>query len=336
MRFTIENRFESIDILRGVAALAVCLYHFTNGLPDFISDDNALKIIGRYGHLGVQLFFIISGFIIPFSLYKGNYKLNNICTFFSKRILRIEPPYFISIALALLLKYLSTFATLYKGPEFHLDVRNLLCHIGYMCDIFKEDWINPVYWTLAIEFQFYILIAFCYTHIVATKNNYLFYVGILLLNIPAITSLTNKAYIFHYMPYFTLGIVYFRVILNNIKPINFYMLSSLLLLAILLTDGLPQMMISLITLLTIVFVKKSTTPFTFLGNISFSLYLIHTLIGSRIINLSVNFTQNQGSRIAIIFLALFLSIICAYIFYLLVEKPFMKLSHRITYHTKKL
>lgn len=331
MYSTLENRFESLDILRGVAALSVCIYHFSNGLPGFLSDENVLKIIGQHGYLGVQLFFIISGYIIPFSLYKGNYNSTKIVAFFSKRIIRIHPPYLVSILLAIVLKYVSTFSSLYQGPEFNISIQNMLCHIGYLCDIFNEDWINPVYWTLAIEFQFYILIALCYTHFIATKNNYLFYTALLLLNIPALISLTNPDYILHYISYFTLGIVYFRTILNKIKPVEFYILTSLLLLDIYIVHGIGEMIASALTVLIILVVKKSSAPFNFLGKISFSLYLLHIIIGSRLINLSVNFTQNEGYRVLIIFIALLLSIVCSYVFYLFIEKPFMKLSQNILY-----
>ncbi|WP_018343056.1 acyltransferase family protein [Cytophaga aurantiaca] len=331
MYFKIENRFESIDILRGVAALSVCIYHFSIGLPDFLSDENPLKIIGQHGYLGVQVFFIISGFIIPFSLYKGNYNSTKFFTFFSKRIIRIDPPYLISIALAILLKYLSTFSLLYRGPEFNISAQNILCHIGYLCDICNEDWINPVYWTLAIEFQFYILIAICYTHFIVSKNNYLFYAALFLLNIPALLSLTNPDYILHYISYFTIGIVYFRTILNKIKPVTFYIITSLLLLDICIVHGGAEMLASAATVLIILFVKKSTAPFIFLGKISFSLYLLHTIIGSRIINFSITITQNEVYRVLIVFIALLISIVCAYVFYLFIEKPFMKLSQRITY-----
>ena len=331
MHFTIENRFESIDLLRGVAAISVCIYHFSVGLPDFLPDENALKIMGQYGYLGVQLFFIISGFIIPFSLYKGNYNSTKILTFFSKRLIRIDPPYLISIVLAIVLKYASTFSSLYQGPEFNVSIQNVLCHIAYLCDIFNEDWINPVYWTLAIEFQFYILIALCYTHFIATKNNYLFYTVLFLLNIPALLSLTNPDYILHYISYFTLGIVYFRTIVNKIKPVEFYILTLLLLLDIYSVHGVAETIASVATLVIMLFVKKSSAPFIFLGKISFSLYLLHTLIGTRIINLSFNFTQNEDYRVLIIFIALLVSIGCAYVFYLFIEKPFMQLSQRITY-----
>lgn len=329
-----QDKFESIVILRGLAALSVCLYHFSNGLPGFLADTNLLKVIGAYGCLGVEIFFIISGFIIPLSLYKGGYAKSNIGAFFSKRLIRIEPPYFISIALAILLKYLSTLSSLYHGPEFNLNIDDLFYHVGYLCDIFNKEWIVSVYWTLAIEFQFYILIAVCYSYLFTVKKAYIFYVGLVLLNIPACLEITNTAYVFHYIPYFTLGIILFRTLIEKDNSIQFYIALILILIEVFFLFGLVNAIISLFTVLTIVLVKKSTPVLTFLGNISFSLYLLHILIGSRIINLSVNFTNNETYRVGIIFIALLVSIACAYVFYIIVEKPFIKLSQKITYHKK--
>ena len=64
----IKSRSESAHALRGVAAFAVAWFHFTNGQPTFLPQDSLLKVSGAYGYLGVAVFFVISGFVIPYSL----------------------------------------------------------------------------------------------------------------------------------------------------------------------------------------------------------------------------------------------------------------------------
>jgi len=331
MSYNNQIRIHSIDILRGLAAMFVCLFHFSRGIPNFLPEDNYIRIIGGFGYLGIYIFFIISGFVIPYSLYKGNYTLKKITTFFSKRLLRIEPPYLISILVAILVKYLSSLAPLYRGPAFNIDLVALLLHLGYLCDFFNKDWVNVVYWTLAIEFQFYILIAITYPSFIGTNNKLLFNLFILLITLPLLLDLTIRTNIFHYINYFSIGLVVFRFVVNKSTMLEFCVLIGILLSLIFFKSGIPEAVISLMTILIIIGVKNSNPIFDFFGKISFSLYLLHGVIGSRIINLSVNFTSDIFYRQLVILVALLVSIGCAYLFYILIEKPFLKFSQKITY-----
>src|SRR5260370_41397871 len=67
-------RVEIVDPLRGLAALAVAWFHFTNG-SGFVKTE-WLQASGEYGWLGVDVFFVISGFVIPHSMYCGGYQPN--------------------------------------------------------------------------------------------------------------------------------------------------------------------------------------------------------------------------------------------------------------------
>ncbi|MFZ3046680.1 MAG: hypothetical protein WA151_12270, partial [Desulfatirhabdiaceae bacterium] len=67
----ISNRLTHVDALRGLAALAVCLFHLTRYKPGFLPEYSILKSICQYGYLGVEIFFVISGFIIPLALFRS-------------------------------------------------------------------------------------------------------------------------------------------------------------------------------------------------------------------------------------------------------------------------
>ena len=70
-----RDRITNLDLLRGVAALAVCLFHFDyDGALGIPSVSHVLS----YGYLGVQMFFVISGFIIPYSMLRSGYRIKNI------------------------------------------------------------------------------------------------------------------------------------------------------------------------------------------------------------------------------------------------------------------
>ena len=61
----IKKHLSSLVLLRGIAALVVCFCHFGGALNHI--DSVIFKIFGEYGEYGVQCFFIISGFIIPYT-----------------------------------------------------------------------------------------------------------------------------------------------------------------------------------------------------------------------------------------------------------------------------
>lgn len=115
-----EYRINGIDFLRGIAALAVCWFHLSG---HYWVSEGALKASGQFGFLGVDVFFVVSGFVIPYSLYRAGYRLRNYPTFLLKRITRLDPPYIASIVFVLL----STFTiAAVKGQDFQLDKIGLL------------------------------------------------------------------------------------------------------------------------------------------------------------------------------------------------------------------
>ena len=113
-----KSKIASIGLMRGIASAMVCLYHLTNGNKRLLPDDNMLRTGAWWLHTGGEIFFIISGFIIPYSMYVNNYSIKNIGTFFKKRMIRIEPPYLISIAVVLVLGLYKCVDALLQGCFF--------------------------------------------------------------------------------------------------------------------------------------------------------------------------------------------------------------------------
>src|SRR3954466_1743461 len=103
-----SERQESVEVLRGIAAFSVMWFHLTNGNNLFLANDSLLKASGAYGYLGVQLFFVISGFIIPYSLSLRTYQIKRDgLAFLGRRIVRIEPAYLVSAIVTVLLQVAS-------------------------------------------------------------------------------------------------------------------------------------------------------------------------------------------------------------------------------------
>src|SRR6185295_1906083 len=102
-----HERLQGLDFLRGLASLAVCWFHLTRFRYN-VPDPRGYALVcqtGAYGWLGVEVFFVISGFVIPYSLYRARYRVKNYRTFILKRVIRLDPPYLVSIAVILALAY---------------------------------------------------------------------------------------------------------------------------------------------------------------------------------------------------------------------------------------
>ena len=145
-----DNRLENLDVLRGIAALSVCFYHFT------LKNE---AVLGRavvpfsYGYLGVDVFFVISGFIIPLMLTRIDFRIEHIGSFLRSRWMRLYPAYALAAVVALSLWYLSAMVPGFRGNEFHANPFRLIANALLICDFTGHDWIIPVFWTLAIEAQ---------------------------------------------------------------------------------------------------------------------------------------------------------------------------------------
>ena len=323
------SRLPSIDALRGIASLAVCWFHMTNGY----AETSLVRSSGRYGWLGVEVFFVLSGFIIPFAMFSGGYTLRaGWKTFISKRILRIEPPYLLAILLAFALWHLSSMASGFKGappPEF-ISMQTLL-HVGYLAGIAGYPWLNPVFWTLAIEFQFYLLVSliFCWLshktmHIVLLMDLTLLLTSLLL---------SSDLFVFRYLGLFMLGIVAFQYQAKLLTP---RMTAALLLAATVITGMTLGWMVALVGSMTSMLIVSNVSfgkhkLAVWLGAISYSLYLVHVPVGGRVVNLGRRYVESQLGELFLSMLALGVSLFAAYAFYLMIERPSQRLAARLKY-----
>ena len=78
-------RNETVDALRAAAALSVCFFHFTHG-QSYFQDVSIVRPAGAFGWLGVEVFFVISGFIVPYSMARAGYRLAMWPRFMAKRL----------------------------------------------------------------------------------------------------------------------------------------------------------------------------------------------------------------------------------------------------------
>ncbi|WP_084165768.1 acyltransferase family protein [Dyadobacter crusticola] len=320
----------SLDYLRGLAALLVCFYHFTDR-ADFLSDTNVLKALFRHGHYGVEIFFIISGLVIPYSMAKASYTFSQAWTFLKKRIVRIEPPYLICVLLALSLNYLTTTTPFYVGKAFSIDYAQVFAHVGYLNAFVGKDWLNPVFWTLAVEFQYYIVIALIFP-LISSRIPVVWITTLILFN--GLSFYFDRNYLFNFSVFFSTGIIIYRLLVDKLTLTNFAICGAVLIAFTLYRYSYFEALVILATSTLILIPLRPTSLTTFFGNISYSLYLLHFLVGLRVINITQRFVDNEVLRSAAVFAALLVSVFAAYLYYRLIEKPCKEASQSIKYQKR--
>jgi peptidoglycan/LPS O-acetylase OafA/YrhL len=141
----------ALQSLRGIAAVWVVLYHLQVYLR--VLNQPLLPVPGiRLGWLGVDLFFVLSGYLLGQPFIDG--RSPRWGRFVADRFLRIAPPYYASFALTAL--GYAAFLPAAWIPE--LSLWSLL-----FVQVFVFRWfiaINPAFWSLAVELQFYLLLPF--------------------------------------------------------------------------------------------------------------------------------------------------------------------------------
>jgi peptidoglycan/LPS O-acetylase OafA/YrhL len=146
-RFRDRERQPGLDLLRALAIGVVVLYHaalFGFRLP---------WRIDRFGWIGVDLFFVLSGYLIGGQLLAQVARADDIDLghFFARRALRIMPAYFVVLAIYIFVPGWREYPDIYPWWKFLLSVQNVGLHGG---TAFSHAW------SLAVEDQFYLALPF--------------------------------------------------------------------------------------------------------------------------------------------------------------------------------
>lgn len=321
-----KKYYPTINLLRGLAAFAVCLFHFicSNYRGPLFDPSSTLVHIAQYGSEGVYAFFVISGFVIPLSLHKYNYQLKRFHKFCAKRFIRIETPYFASIFLIL---GVNAFFAWRGGSSLNFEPERMMYHIAYLIPFTKYDWYNIIYWTLAIEFQFYLLIGLIYPLFVSKKRGIQAFILILFIGFNFIGI--DHRFVFNYGTIFLIGISLFLIHAQYLpKKIGFV----IVFICIIATGYLHSISIAIVctaTVFAIHFVEIDTKLTNLFGDISYSFYLTHGLIGGNLIYFMLPKAKTLPNQLMLLSISVLACLIFAYLFWRFIEAPSQKLSRKV-------
>lgn len=369
------GKIPALDGLRALAITLVVLRHFQKTITEHynFSSDNFLidKLTNVFsnGWLGVDLFFVLSGYLITISLIKKNYSSLNVPKFYLKRVLRTFPVYFVFIFLIfynLIPAYI---------PHAPISKDELIKHFFFMQD-YKGTSILITMWSLAVEEKFYLISPFLIFFLSKAYNKKKFLIiwlalisiplaskvlGIVLykpetytqyfwlIRAPLFNSIDailigvlvaflsqNKQLLTAAQSVFSKGSLIAWVLLSIILIASDYIDSKQWLLTMLMTltctvlfGFIVFIYVSVNNVMTSTYILKNRL-LLFFSKISYSLYLAHFTVINLALIISDSIFSSTNMRIFAFFIIYWVfSIVFAVIIHLLVEKPFLLIKDKI-------
>ncbi len=349
------ERYVFIDALRGLAALAVVFFHAKQGQHlDALYPHIAwpFTFLFSHGALGVQVFFVLSGFVIAHSMARHEIGPSYIGRFLLRRSIRLDPPYYGSMALVVALALLSVHfvqGKVYAPPS----VSDVVLHMLYLPVLLERPLISDVYWTLCLEMQFYIvfaLVMWLVTRLRARAREGVIFPGALLvmctISVPWLVgraAFVVPGLFLEYWHFFLTGVLAWRASLFRHERatlgLSVVYLSGMLLAAVWLAD--PARAVAVFSAATILFAGRlgkltswlKAAPFQQLGAWSYSLYLTHNPVSGALFRLGYRLTGRSAVLEAFWLVVVVAACIAvAWLFHVAIERPSLRFSHRIQLH----
>jgi peptidoglycan/LPS O-acetylase OafA/YrhL len=317
------KRINELDSLRGIAALMVVLYHYTFRFHEKYSYSFLYDFFNfEYGHLGVDLFFMISGFVIYMSIKSINAPVD----FLKKRFYRLYPLFWLSLLFTSLVMFF------FPLPDTKHSFFQFFANLTMLPSLWGQNAVDGVYWTLKIELFFYLFVLFL---LILKQHKKIIWISIayLLLGLTIVLKFGVLNMSYFYGTLFINGMVFYSIYENPI-------LSKLKYLIIFLSCFLSYflnepvffyfncfLIITFILLINNKLFFLNYKLFAFLGHISYALYLLHQNIGYTIQNQLIGF--GYTNPILLLIIPLFFVIFISFIFTDFLEKNFIRLIKKI-------
>jgi peptidoglycan/LPS O-acetylase OafA/YrhL len=316
------ERIEILDALRALAAVWVCLFHFTSGTG-----------IGAHGYLGVTIFFVISGFVVPYAMTRRGYTLAAWPRFMVKRLIRLEPTYLVSIALILAL---GAWDAVCGTPPTWSAVQ-IAGHLGYANALLGLPWLNAPYWSLAVEFQFYVSMGLALPLLMRAGSPVGRLGGLGAAScLPLLLPRHSNATVLPFLPVFAAGTLTFLLARKMIGRRSYWTALVVLGGIVFVHHDAGAALATTGTAALIATVRMARiAPIAWLGSISYSLYLLHVPIGYRVSGMIRRAFDSESAPILLTILPIIVplaaSLAAAAVLHRYVERPSLRLAARIGY-----
>jgi peptidoglycan/LPS O-acetylase OafA/YrhL len=331
--------FAHIQILRAIAVVLVVGFHM--GWPGF-----------SFGYLGVDIFFVISGFLM-FQIY-SELESNKIRSFYFRRLKRLLPAYlFVSLATTFIFFLVTLPFERVSLVTQNLYANLLISNFYYWTEnqYFVSGGLRPLltFWSLALELQFYLI--FPIVFIMVKKYNKLFFLMILfsglihiLLNMisPETAFFLLPARLWEFLIGTAVAVKMNSQLANTyFRPRIFHLVTYLMILLVVLfpfakdmQDFYSNFIVVVITsfLLKIGFALGENQGFIrrillILGKYSYSIYLVHLPIICLICYQPFSGNLKPGANLKLNLFCILLIIIFAYLVFYLIENPFRQIKN---------
>jgi peptidoglycan/LPS O-acetylase OafA/YrhL len=144
-----QERYANVDGLRLICALAVLLFHYgyrgsLDGLYERLLPWAAVADPMKYGHIGVHIFFCISGFVIAYSAAG-----RSAFEFATARFARIYPTFILCMTMVFALRWV------WGAPELPTSLAQYFAGLAILPKLFGQNFLSGVYWSIVVELWFY-------------------------------------------------------------------------------------------------------------------------------------------------------------------------------------
>ena len=325
-----DHRIRVLDAFRAIAIVAVMLHHY---LSRYAPPTHSPSLYG-YGRLyspwfdlgtmGVQFFFMISGFVILMTLER----CTHLVEFWVRRLARIYPAFVAASAITLCIVRAA------GPPEMRTSPLDALLGLTFLTPYLPGvRYVDGSYWSLVTEMQFYCVIGVVFT---AFRNRFeLAWAGFVCSGAilwvvgnhtewHILHTLARHLFLIESIPYFTAGILFYQLYAGNSRRpwlLGVAALAAYLLVAEPISTLRPLVTAAMVAAF-ILFLRGrlewlAVRPLVFLGSVSYSFYLLHQYIGVTLIGHLTDYLPDMPAM----FMAAAVCVLLAYLSTRFVEIP---------------
>ncbi|MED4224246.1 acyltransferase [Neobacillus cucumis] len=330
-----KSQLLSLQMIRGIAAILVVLHHFTNLFRENFNINFSYGLFSP-GYMGVDIFFILSGFLMYYIHHKDLGHRKKLTSFIRKRFIRIYPVYWVVAGLLSIIYFVAPNLgnSYYRNPSFIIKSLLLVPQ--------THQPILGVAWSLTHEVFFYIMFAI----FISLNKKYSIYIFIFWVSLTVVNlfvSFNNYLVEFIFSSYnfeFLLGsLIAYLIINKRLTSAKVTIIVSILLLTVswitafnynigpyrLLFWGIPSALLLYGLVIRDITLNKKTPKFlVFIGDASYSIYLTHIVGLLFLIKLLDSINVSTSTIYYILPVCVVIIVTAGCFFHILIEKPILR------------